>query len=211
MKDNSLQIQKRLSALFLFLFLGVCAPGCGREEPEILLEDTEISGEAGAEGDRADASEEADVGESGEPEEIWVDIAGEVQSPGVYRLESGARLYELVEAAGGFTEAAAPVSVNQARILQDGEQVRILSQEEYQAGVEPHQAQGTEETASVININTATEEELTGLDGIGPSKAAAIVAYREEQGAFGQIEEITKVNGIGQSTFEKIKEKITVS
>ena len=84
MKDNSLQIQKRLSALFLFLFLGVCAPGCGREEPEILLEDTEISGEAGAEGDRADASEEADVGESGEPEEIWVDIAGEVQSPGVY-------------------------------------------------------------------------------------------------------------------------------
>ena len=89
--------------------------------------------------------------------------------------------------------------------------MRILSQEEYQAGVETHQAQGTEETASVININTATEEELTGLDGIGPSKAAAIVAYREEQGAFGQIEEITKVNGIGQSTFEKIKEKITVS
>ncbi|MGI6068834.1 MAG: helix-hairpin-helix domain-containing protein [Blautia sp.] len=190
------------------LLLGTAA--CAGEEPQVLLEEAKDSGNIGVE----DTGEPVQTTESakGDPaqEVIWVDICGEVKVPGVYAMDQGDRLYQLVEKAGGFTEDAASASVNQARVLSDGEQIRVLSLEEASAGL-GEASQAAAEVQGKIDLNTAGEEELTKLNGIGPSKAAAIVAYREEHGRFASIEEITEVEGIGDGTFAKIKEDIVVS
>lgn len=200
MKRRTIKLGKRPAALFLFLC--VLLAGCGKQEPEILLEEAQVAEETVSPSPVSPGPEE--------PAYVWADIVGEIRSPGVYRLESGARIYELVEKAGGFTEEAAPMSVNQARVIQDGEQIRILSRREYEAGA---QTAGTAEAAEapLVNINTATEEELNALTGIGPSKAAAIAAYREENGPFASIEELMEVSGIGEKTFEQLRDEITVS
>lgn len=165
--------------------------------------------------------------------EIYVHICGAVVNPGVYVLEAGSRIFEGIEAAGGFREDACEDYVNQAKPLQDGQRLVIPTVEEMETAKEngiyqdlwiadTADADGLEKvnkensTASagaggLININTATESELSGINGIGPSKAAAVVAYRQENGSFASIEEIMKVSGIGEGTYEKIKDKISVN
>ncbi len=145
---------------------------------------------------------------------IFVYICGAVKEPGVYELPDKSRVFALVEQAGGLTDDADATSVNLAEVLQDGEMVFIPTEEESAAGVaaivskEPDAAE--ESTGGKVNINTADVAELTSLNGIGESKAQAIVAYREEHGAFSSIEEIMNVSGIAEGTFEKIKENITI-
>lgn len=167
--------------------------------------------------------------------DIYVHICGAVREPGVYVLATGSRVYEGVEAAGGFAEDACEDFVNQAGILADGQRLVIPTEEEartlkadgfYQemwtAEIQGS-AEGTGNASSVgtvpakgnsgglVNINTASESELGGIPGIGAGKAAAIVKYRQENGAFASIEDIMKVSGIKEGTFEKIKDKITVN
>lgn len=159
------------------------------------------------------------------PEKIYVHICGAVVSPGVYQLEAGSRVFEGIEAAGGFREDACEDFINQAGVLQDGQRVGIPTAEEAKAAREDGTSGGlwtTEETGAApggnstqntdgrVNINTATEEELGGIAGIGAGKAAAIVQYRTENGSFSSIEEIMKVSGIKEGTFAKIKDRITV-
>lgn len=149
---------------------------------------------------------------------LMVHVCGEVLSPGVYEFPEGSRIYEAVEAAGGFTEEAAPEAVNLAALLQDGVQIRIYSKEEAQtlpAGSAAWAGNGTgiktsEETSGLINLNTATREELMTLSGIGESRAEDIIRYREENGGFRKIEDIMKVPGIKEAGFQKIKDRITV-
>lgn len=168
--------------------------------------------------------------------EIYVHICGAVANPGVYVLQSGSRLFEGVEAAGGFREDACEDFINQAVPLQDGQRIAIPTMEEAEAakayGTYQEQwlseaadvgaagqstgAEGAGSTASgnaggLVNINTATEQELSNISGIGAGKAAAIVQYRQENGSFTSIEDIMKVSGIKEGTFEKIKDKITVN
>lgn len=177
-----------------------------------------------------DASEEESLPEASEsevslPEEIYVHICGAVVSPGVYKLEAGSRVFEGIEAAGGFREDACEDFVNQAGILQDGQRLGIPTAEEAQAAREDNVSGGlwtadgtdasafgkqTENTDGRVNINTASEEELGGIAGIGAGKAAAIVQYRTENGSFTSIEDIMKVSGIKEGTFAKIKDRITV-
>lgn len=148
-------------------------------------------------------------------------------NPGVFQFEEGSRVFQAIEAAGGFLPEAAQTCVNRAGILTDGEQLYILTREEQtQMNLKPGQsADGTgqiQETAEgtvtgegleqngKVNINTADESGLTTLSGIGDTRAKAIIAYREENGPFATIEDIMNVSGIKEGTFEKIKDDIVV-
>ena len=143
---------------------------------------------------------------STEPIKIYVHICGEVNNPGVYELAEGSRIFEAVEAAGGFTEEAAQASLNLAQVISDEEQIVILTQDEAaeKARMEREQAAG------IVNLNTASKEQLMTLTGIGESRAEDILRYRQESGGFQAIEEIMNVPGIKESAYLKIKDSITV-
>ena len=130
-----------------------------------------------------------------EPLEVTVYITGEVRNPGLYSLPYGSRVKDAVEAAGGFTNEAYVEGLNLAARLRDGQHIPVYSRNE---------------VPQKVNINTADKWLLEALPGIGPTTARRIVEYREEHGPFGQIEDIKKVRGIGEGTFEKIKDKITI-
>ncbi|MGD1412892.1 helix-hairpin-helix domain-containing protein [Bacillus stercoris] len=153
-----------------------------------------------------------EAGKDESSEAIVIDIKGAVQHPGVYEMRTGDRVSQAIEKAGGTNEQADEVQVNLAEILQDGTVVYIPKKGEETAGQQG--AGGAVQSGGgkgeLVNINTATVEELQGISGVGPSKAEAIIAYREENGRFQTIEDITKVSGIGEKSFEKIKSSISV-
>lgn len=179
------------------------------------IEDEESSVLSGAE-DETEGAEITDEEASQETpsEQIYVYVCGAVIDPGVYTLAAGARVYEAVEAAGGLSDDAAADYVNLAAELSDGQQLYIPTltealEEGLTAGSD-NSSLSDEDEDGLININTATSEELQALPGIGEAKAAAIISYREDNGSFSSIEDITNVSGIGESTFENIKDYITV-
>lgn len=131
---------------------------------------------------------------------IFVDIDGAVNKPGVYELMQGDRVIDAIEAAGGLAEDAYTKNLNKARVLVDGEKIYILTLGELK---------NDSEDSSLININTASINELTSLPGIGEVYAKRIIDYRNVK-PFGSIEEIKNIEGIGDKTFEKIKELITI-
>ena len=137
---------------------------------------------------------------------IYVHICGEVNNPGVYELAEGSRIFEAVEAAGGFTEEAAQASLNLAQVISDEEQIVILTQDE----AAEKARQEREQAAGIVNLNTASKEQLMTLTGIGESRAEDILRYRQESGGFQAIEEIMNVPGIKESAYLKIKDSITV-
>lgn len=143
---------------------------------------------------------------STEPIKIYVHICGEVNNPGVYELAEGSRIFEAVEAAGGFTEEAAQASLNLAQVISDEEQIVILTQDE----AAEKARQEREQAAGIVNLNTASKEQLMTLPGIGESRAEDILRYRQESGGFQAIEEIMNVPGIKESAYLKIKDSITV-
>ena len=151
-----------------------------------------------------------------EEPEIYVDVCGAVEVPGVYRLKAGSRVFQAVEASGGMRSDAAGHYVNGAGVLSDGQQIYIPTKEEMEnqplpSGREEAREEVPAENAAEqkINLNTAGEEELTALPGIGVSKARAILAYRQENGGFSSVEEIRNVPGIKDGTFNKIKDYIS--
>ena len=139
-----------------------------------------------------------------------------MKAPGVYELDKSSRVFEAVEAAGGFTEEADTAWLNQAAVVTDGQKIQVYTREETkemeEQGREPVLQSEVleEEKEGKINLNQASLEELQEIPGIGEVRAQAIVDYREEAGAFGSIEEIQQVPGIKGKTFEKIEEYITV-
>ena len=143
---------------------------------------------------------------STEPIKIYVHICGEVNNPGVYELAEGSRIFEAVEAAGGFTEEAAQASLNLAQVISDEDQIVILTQDE----AEEKARLEREQAAGIVNLNTASKEQLMTLTGIGESRAEDILRYRQESGGFQAIEEIMNVPGIKESAYLKIKDSITV-
>ena len=161
------------------------------------------------------------------PEEIYVDVCGAVVQPGVYAMKSDSRVFQAIEAAGGFLPEAAGTGINQACALSDGQQIYVPTKEEAEKGMagQPSggaadpgtggavtEAAGTGETqdSGTVNLNTADSAALQTLPGIGEAKAQAILAYREEKGGFSGTEELMNVPGIKESTFSKIKDKIAV-
>ena len=183
-----------------------------------------------AESDGSDAGNGTEINSTGEtqPEMIYVDVCGAVANPGVFQLAAGSRVFQAIEAAGGYLPEAALTCVNRAGVLTDGQQLYILTQEEMERqGLDPAEMSGASDgqmngsagtgqntgmTAqdNRININTADEAQLTTLTGIGATRAQAIIAYREENGPFAAIEDIMNVQGIKEGTFAKIKDEIVV-
>lgn len=179
------------------------------EASSVESQDGSVSSEGSAEDDDTGSGSEETTSEM-----LCVHVCGAVNNSGVYYLEAGSRVHEAVEMAGGFTQDAAEEYINLAQELEDGQQVYIPTLEEaleqgLSAGSSASSS-GTDSSDGLININTATSEQLQTLSGIGESKAAAIISYREENGDFGSIEDIKNVSGIGDSTYEKIKDYITV-
>ncbi len=152
------------------------------------------------------------------PAPIRVDVAGAVQQPGVYELPAGARVSDALDAAGGLAANADGETLNLASLLQDGEKLvaptaRPASAAATSAAPDPASARsgGIDLSgASLININTASAQELEALPAIGPVTARAIVDFRTANGPFRSVEEIVKVKGIGDATLAKIKPLITV-
>ena len=150
--------------------------GCTACKPTSYLEkQSELSSEDTSE----DAADSADTVEATEEKtEIYVQISGAVADPGVYTFPADSRVYELIEAAGGLLPEAYEVSLNQAKRLADGQKIHVYTKEEAAEGLAP--AEGSALTSDgKVNINTASVEELTSLNGIGQTRAESIVAYRQ--------------------------------
>ncbi len=142
-----------------------------------------------------------------EVEYIYVDLKGYVQNPGVYKLEKGSRVFQVINMAGGYIDDADKEAVNLSKKIYDQEVIYIPSiNEEY-----PLITEVIEDTTNIININLASLSQLESLPGIGPSTAQAIIDYRNEIGEFEQIEDIMNVSGIGESTYSKIEEYISIN
>lgn len=152
---------------------------------------------------------------------LTLHVTGAVVQPGLYSLPIGSRVADAVEAAGGMLPDADPESLNLAALVQDGERVWVPWKQAVKLPALPAigegQAQGRNLTdlsppdpTFPININTATQDELESLPGVGPVIAERIVTYRQEYGLFTNIEDIQQVPGIGPATFDKLKDLITV-
>lgn len=179
------------------------------ENDEIVLRETGSLSYVSSENTASDQHDMKENTNSGEEVEIlYVDIAGEVNSPGVYQMTPGSRVFEVIEKAGGLTENADVARLNRAGIVSDGEKITVPSVKD-----SLQEAQGSAVGSpddGLVNINTANEEELTKLTGIGPSTARKIIEYREQHGAFVKTEDIMNISGIGNKTYENIKDFIVV-
>lgn len=152
---------------------------------------------------------------------VVVQVAGAVRDPGVYRLSAGDRADDAVRRAGGATARADLAGVNLASKLEDGRQ--IIVPERPPAGGAAVGADGAGAGAAAsgaapgagvqsapLNLNTATPEQLDGLDGIGPETARKIVAYRQAHGGFRSVNELDQVPGIGEKRLGALRELVTV-
>ena len=145
-----------------------------------------------------------------------VDIKGAVSNEGVYTAAEGDRIEDIVRKAGGLADDANPESINLAQRVEDQMVIHVMRKgEELKMALAEPQITGTgkaptEAKGQKININSASEEELQNITGIGPSKASAIIQYREEQGPFSSVEDLMNISGIGEKTFEKMKDQVTI-
>ncbi len=155
---------------------------------------------------------------------VTVDISGAVRHQGVYTLKNGARIDELIKAAGGLKANAQLRNINRAVMLKDQDKVHVpykgeKDDEVASAGMQSSSttsSAGTEASSSSadnnekINLNTASAADLQKLDGIGEKKAEQIIAYREQKGQFKKIEDLMQVSGIGEKTFAALKDKLAL-
>lgn len=218
-KENRLRNWYAFSA---FLFLALCTmltgivSGCGSGTGEVSLEEMLAQGQESTKED-GNGLTEAEVqvdkqAESALQATVWVHICGEVQRPGIYELPEGSMVYDGVARAGGFTEKADTTYYNLAATVSGGMKIEIPSKQnsgENSSAETATSGDGHGDTG-LVNINTATSEVLQTLPGIGASRAADIIAYREKNGGFGDTADIMKVSGIKEATYEKIKDYITV-
>lgn len=143
---------------------------------------------------------------------IVVEIKGEVVNPDVYEIQEGSIIRDLITKAGGLTNEANIDKINRADKLRDNQLIVIPNKNEI-SNVKTNISSSSEGSASengVININTATLEELQKINGVGEIKARSIIEYREKNGGFKSIDEMKNIDGIGDKTFEKMKDGITV-
>ena len=233
--------QSRIAVFILILLILPVLTGCKKRQDIVLdvemdsgspddMQKMEGAEEALGSDEATDSLQPAEntAAPESEPALIYVHICGAVLNPGVYELPAGSRVFSGIEAAGGLSEDAYGDYVNQAETLQDGQKLVIPTTDEIEAakadgtfeqlwvnnttaGNEAGEAASSTNGGGKININTASESELQGITGIGATRAAAIVQYRNEHGSFGSIEDIMQVSGIKEGTYEKIKDEITVN
>jgi competence protein ComEA len=138
--------------------------------------------------------------------EIFVDVTGAVNRPGVYSLTGRSRVIDAIKAAGDSAPGADLSTINLARVLNDGEQIYVDSTVVNSSG----QRVSKKVASGPININRATLSQLDSLDGIGPVIAGRIIDYRKKNGSFLTIDDLQKVSGIGAAKFAQIKSKVRI-
>ena len=160
--------------------------------------------------------EPADTAENvAEKYEVTVYVSGEVTSPGVVTLDSSCRVKDAIGACGDFTPLADKNGVNLAQKLTDGMQINVPAQTAQQNTTQtPAQnaksAPSSSGNAEIVNINTATKEQLDTLPGVGPATADKIIEYRQTNGPFQSVEDIKSVRGIGDAKFSKMQSRIRI-
>lgn len=228
MKHKLYGFRKWILAAAFVAAAGICH-SCGRETVSLQSYTadegaTERALESRIDGDAKDSDEsqakdsQAEPGNS--PKEsgavCYVHICGAVASPGVYEMDAGQRIYQVVERAGGYTEEAAADYLNLAAEVSDGMKLVVPTREELLSGSGENlygafAPEKTEEASTgKVNLNTAAKEQLMGLSGIGEAKADEIIRYRQEHGGFKKVEDIMKVPGIKDAAYQKIKDEVTV-
>lgn len=206
-KENKKNVEKVILAILLIVCLILFT--FGKDEPadiviasssetEYEVDDSEVNSERIAAG------------------QIYVDVQGAVQKPGVVVLSEGARVFQAIEAAGGLASLSDTAPLNLAQQLYDGDKLYVpfvgeteLAQESGSAGLAGSAGYASSGNGK-ININTATSEELQSLSGIGIVTAGKIIDYRAKNGKFTKPEDIKSVSGIGERTYENIKNDICV-
>lgn len=223
--------QSRFGIAAVMLVGALIFCGCGnRGAEEYFLEEMGTISESEAT-ETADVDAETEQAETVcQPAVCVVHICGAVRNPGVYELPEGSRIMDAVEAADGFLEEADQAACNLAQTVADGCQIYIATREESAQNQEQERSAGIQnenggglypqagvladrpeqENSGKVNLNTADAAVLKTLPGIGDSRAAAIIAFRETNGPFTCIEDIMRVSGIKQAAFDKLKDKITV-
>lgn len=142
--------------------------------------------------------------------ELFIHVLGAVAAPGVYRLPDGSRAFDAVASAGGLLPEADTSAVNLARFVNDGEQLYVPVVGEVPPGGGAGSAAGSPSGSQLVNVNTASAAELTALPRIGEALAARIVAWREANGPFATLDDLSAVEGIGAKTLEGLRAAATV-
>jgi competence protein ComEA len=210
-------IQKKLllimGAFILILSAGLIYSEARNNKAGSLQEASSLQQEVWARGVEEAPGSNADenfADEANQLETVKVYITGQVVNPGVYSVSGDKRLVDAIEQAGGFTPQADLNRINlAAKVVDEGMYYVPAVDEEVLPDLLSLQSNGREKTGKV-NINHADQSQLETLTGIGPAKAQKIIEYRNEHGGFNSIEEIMNVSGIGEKTFESIKDQISV-
>ena len=223
---------KKIIFVILCMLMCVCQ-GCSDEEVmEIISEEADKEENADdsleeASDALADNTEKTENIETNDSQSFVVYVSGYVNNPGVYELSAGSRVIDAIDAAGGYSKEAYDNYLNLASLISDGQMIYVPSEEEVSQGnVESiagnggtsgigvngnggnSGSNGTGNSGGLVNINSASKEELMTLPGIGESKADKIIAYREENGRFSTPEGIMEISGIKDGLYNKIKDKI---
>ena len=156
------------------------------------------------------ATVNAGEGSAGEQSDAscLVHVCGAVLRPGVYHLPQGSRVYQAVEAAGGATGWADTAALNMAATVRDGQKIEVP----VRGTAAP--APSTGKSASPdepVNLNTAGEDQLDTLPGVGPSTAKKIIEYRDKNGSFRRTDDLMKIPGIGRKKYDKLKDSVCVN
>jgi len=169
-----------------------------------------------ASNNKAGENQESENQESINDSKIVVDIKGAVKAPKEYELKAGSRVRDLIEIAGGLTPEADEEKIYFSKILEDEQCIKIykIGEEVLDSEIEVEKQQekgtGAVDSKGKININKATVDELMTIPGIGQVKAQSIVDYRNENGKFNSIDELTNITGIGVKTLEKLRDKVDI-
>lgn len=212
---NRKQILRRavvliIAAAAIFVFINRTG-----EKEKVTVEKSQITAEA-----KTETSQKS-------VKKIIVDVSGQVKAPQVIEIKAGSRISDAIAAAGGLTDKADISGVNRAAELNDGEKIYIPAKGESQqsgaaagsqngstgisAGSPSGTSAGSGSAASPkISINSASNSELQELTGVGPAIAEKILLYRSKNGGFKSLEDLKNVSGIGDKTFEKLKDQITL-
>ena len=176
-------------------------------EPQVVSE--------GITSENGDVSEDYTAERSLSDGTIFVDIGGAVKNPMLVELPDGSRVDDAIQAAGGLKQEADTSNINRAEFLLDGQKIYIpsLAMDEDGNIIEETPSVGSGsvgDTSGKVNINTADSTQLQTLNGVGPATAQKIIDYRQANGSFTSVEDIKNVSGIGDKTFEKLKDFITI-
>lgn len=216
------------TAYMLLLWAVVCLTGCSGRGSEKMYLEAKVQEDQESQEDPQDQEIQknrtagqtlADDNETGTQDTdsvtCFVYVCGAVKHPGVFELPKGSRIYEAIALAGGLRKDAYTKGINQAQQIQDGDMIEVLTIKEHrelekEAVIPDDQKQQDQDGDGLVDINTASLEQLMTLNGIGEAKAGNIIAYREENGGFPAPEDIMNVDGIGEGVYAKIKDKIKV-